>query len=891
MALTKEQAAWLQNIGQAGVLAVKDAARRNKKADALKDASAALDAHRDTIREGFQQIRVEMEPEGFLQTLQATLLRINPSRPMLDPESDAMREYDIGADLDRSLPKGDDMAKMQNLLGPIAEQAALLKDATDEDGNPLFDPEDPVALAKAFYEPLVREGIIPENLVIDKYSEVSRTMTGSLALYQERLEEYSKGLTQGEKVLEYFDLPVTLTTSALKIASSAELMRGGIEAYGAGVASLDALKESKNFKEVEKATAIIDGVAACLSSSKKAADAIIKKSDLQGAADVLISAVGKILTPTLGKETAGMITRIATAASHAAPIVQAAAKEDMSAMLKQIGAAIGDSLAASSPDPVFKEIGEVIKLQFEALAKIAEGGKDNADAYSKIMQAAVTVGSGAGQLIAGKLKDRALKELATKDLPAQKAKEEKDAINTLFGAIESGTKFAGSQGEQGIEMSVTLKSLSEKANQSVDKALVDELSKKAVAAQEEEMRALLSAPDKDFQKVLTIGFLQDDEDPASRGITEEMRIKSLETLIAEVQRQQKIYDFAKAIATGGFASIEKFVPGLNIAAAGTKTIFAFGEALQKSRQLLVWFQNQKDAKVAVTVQYDVMMNRFGLQSEQAVAAGMQFLIAAIDTVGKAMQVAGHLAPIGVAVSAGATASEAALTAALSVTTKIKMAAAWAIYKEALENPSNRRKAREALQTNPTLAKYAMFWGAKEDDNRIAQAALDSCGIDEVSLATPGADSAKVVKYLETYFRDDPKLLREVPQAAVWFPGEIELTVGSWVAFHQAAEDKAKFKDRTSGDVTGRLHELNAQLQVLSEVRSDDLQEKVQQTEYAIRESESLIAVLERYKPVDKNDEPHESMVAYVKAVTEKTRSQLAALKTGLEQTQRELAAV
>jgi hypothetical protein len=883
MALAKDQIKWLNSLGEAGAKAAKDAARRNKQANALAASSKVLDAERDKIRAALMEIQVEMEPEGFKENLLALLTRQNPKVSMLDANSDATKELDLGAHQSRQKIDPKDFSKILSVMTPIVVESEKLKQAVDDDGNPLFDPEDPKALSRMFWEPLVREGIIPENAVIDKHSEVARTFSGANELYDERLKEYSKDLTNSDKVLEYFDLPVAVAAGGLKIASSAEVMKGAIEAYGAGVTDL---AKDATFKDVKERAAIIDGVAACLSSTKKAADSIIKKGDFQSAADAVIGAIGKVLVPTVGKETAKMVTDIATAAAHAAPITHAAVKQDMTEMLKQIGATIGDSLKASSSDPIFGEVGEVIKLQFEALAKITETGKDNSDAYTKMMQAALGVGTGAAQLIADKFKERALEELSEKKLPETESAREKDAINNLFGGISAGAKFTGDKGETAIEMPETLKALTEKASKSVDKNMLEALQKKAVEAQEEELQALLNAPDKEFEKVLAYGFIQDDEDPAGKGISEEMRLKSLENLIAEVQRQQKIYDLAKAIMTGGVASVEKYVPGLSTATAGTKTIFAFGEAIQKGRQMLVWFNNTKDAKAAVTVQYEAMMNRYGLQSAQTIVAGIQALIAAIDTIGKAMQIAGHLAPVGVAISAGAAGSEALLEVSVKVTTAKNMSDAWKVYKKALANPADRLAAREALRSNPTLAKYALAWGAVKDGNRIAQSALASCGIDEKSLASPGADEGKVVQYLETYFREDPKLLREVPVAEKWYPGDIELTVSSWVDFHKAAEDKASptFKDKNSGNVTGRLHDLNAQLVTLSEVPKSDIEDKIRQSEYAVRASEDLISVLSRYKPLDKNGKPHETMTTYVTAFTEKARTQHEALKKGLADT-------
>jgi hypothetical protein len=405
--------------------------------------------------------------------------------------------------------------------------------------------------------------------------------------------------------------------------------------------------------------------------------------------------------------------------------------------------------------------------------------------------------------------------------------------------------------------------------------------------QEKDLRDLLSKPDKEFEQMLAFGFLTDEDDP--EGNDEEMRLKSLENLMAEMARQQKIYDLAKAIATGGIGAVEKFVPGLSAASAGTKTMFAFAEAIQKSQQLLVWYRNQKDAKVAVTVQYEVMMNRYGLQAEQTVVAGLQALVAAMDTLGKAMQMAGAVAPVGVAISAGAAATGTLIEVSVKVTTAKKMSDAWAIYKKALANPNNRKAAREALRTNPTLAKYALAWGAVEDDNRIAQAALLSCGIDEKTLATPGTNVRSVVKYLETYFKDDPKLLREVPMAETWYPGEIELSMESWSEFVLAAKDDASpaLDPKGSDAVAARLVDLEEAIGEIEATRDMALRDRLRATEAAVKAAKALLGALTRYKPVDKKGKPHPTMPTYVTAVAEMTKTRMEALTLALGELEKE----
>lgn len=881
MALTEDQKKWLDMMGASTLAAAQDSDRRAKAAEKLEAARAAIGPEKlDQIRDGLQKIKVKTDPQGFKENIMALFSGGKIDRPFLTDDSDAMKEFDVGADMaSHEFVKGD-QAKMLNLLAPIFAQAEKLRAEKDDQGEPLFDPENPAALAKAFYEPFVREGIIPENAVIDKYSEVARTMEGSLALYDERLKEFSKTVGRFDAMLEWADMAVAGLASGAKIVSAGEMMKAGFDAYGAHIPNLQELLEDKAFKADKKVADIISGAATCLTSAKKATDAIIKKSDFQSASDVLIAGIGKVLSPIQGSEFTLAFTQIASAASHGVPLVQAATQGDMSKFLNQMGGAIGDALIASNSDEGYQIAGKAIKAQFAMLAEVAVSAKDNSDAYTKIMQKAVGAGATVGKLLIEHYKQAALAELdADASLEKLDRDRQKSRTKDFFKGLDGGTDFADEKIEEAIEMPEALRKLAEKSKATVDKKIVEDLKRKGDAGAEAELRDIMNAPDKDFEKILAFGFAQDEDDPAAKGISEEMRVKSLETLLAEIQRQQKMLDYATAIASGGLASIEKLVPGLNSAAAFAKTLTAFAEAVAKRRQLLAWSQNKKDAKAAVTVQYEVMVNQYGLISEQMIVKGMNVFIQAIDTLGKAMMVMGHVAPIGVAVSAASSAADALMTAALKISTKIKMEQAWRIYKAALDNPNDRRKAREALRTNPTLAKYALAWGAVQDGNRIAQSALASCGIGPESLLTPGADEAKVVKYLETYFREDPKLLKEIPVPEKWYPGKIELTVLSWASFHKAAEDKAspKFKDTESANVAGLLHVMTKDVAALGAVKpGDDAAEALAKTK-ALASCDALIAALGRYRPKDTKGKPHETMTSYVDAVQARAEARKTAL--------------
>lgn len=890
MALTKGQKAWLGTLGPVQTAAASDEAKRTAKSDALAAMHKSLDNSRDGIREALQGIKVEMQPETFTQTIK-DYLGFKETQALLTPDSNAMNEVDSFSDFSRQKITPKDAALATNVLAPIMKEFHNLLELTDAEGNLVYSPEDPVAQAKAlakdFWEPLVREGIIPENFVPQKYSEVERTFSAASDAYDGRLKEHTKELTSADRALSYFDLPVVVLSDLGTIASSAMVMEGAITAFGAGVVKL---ADNATYEEKKKHADIVAGVVACISSSKKAADAVFKKRDFQGAGDAMIAALGKILEPTLGKDLSTSVVAISTAASHAVPIGDAIARGDMPAIIKQMGAAIGDSLAASSKDKLFAEIGEVIKLEFEVMSKAVEASKDSTKAAAIMLEAAIGAGATAGKLIGARFKDSALDEIKKdKSLTKEESEKKTEKVKAFFSGIDSSVKLVGSKSGEVIKMPEALKALTEKADKVIDKEMVAALKEKAERAQDADLQKLLSTPDQEFQQMLAYGFTQDEDDPEGKIVSEELRLKSLETLLVEMNRQQKIYDLAKAISTGGIGAVEKFVPGLSAASAGTKTLFAFAEAIQKGQQMLVWFNNQKDAKIAVTVQYDAMMNRYGLAAEQTIVAGVQALVAAIDTLGKAMQMAGHLAPVGVAISAGAAASEALIDVSVKVTTADKMRKAWNIYQKALANPQDRKAAREALQTNPTLSKYAMAWGAVMDKNPIAESALLSCGIDAQTLATPGANVGAVVKFLEARFKDDPKLLREVPMPELWYPGPIELSMPSWLAFIKAAEDansvnplaRGKFTPKGSDIITARLETLDTAMERLAAVGGDDLDQKIDLGNTAHDAAKALLGSLMRYKPVDKEGESHPGVQTYVDAMTEKAKIRMQALSDGV----------
>jgi hypothetical protein len=85
--------------------------------------------------------------------------------------------------------KKEDMQQVGGALKMISEAALGILNQKTTDGKPLFDTqaEFELALTQELFTPLMREGVLPENFIINKYSEVQQLLDASFRSYKKRL--------------------------------------------------------------------------------------------------------------------------------------------------------------------------------------------------------------------------------------------------------------------------------------------------------------------------------------------------------------------------------------------------------------------------------------------------------------------------------------------------------------------------------------------------------------------------------------------------------------------------------------------------------------------------------------------------------------------------------
>lgn len=858
MAYDDKQEAWLTKTVSAVSASEEALVIAKARDEGQKLIAQELASQKMVIRQTFASIDVEMQANSFREILREKVGLAN-KMALMDPGHDPMKEIDSWHDLPqaKSLPPEVVRAIITEYSKIIEVQRKLLENDCYREPE-LSDP--PTAeeldaqkdarrrLAEDLWKPLEREGIIPENFVPDEYSEVSRTFLEANAFYEERLAEYTEELGEFGAFFEKFDVALSVGQGLLKVATA------GADLTAAAGALADS---SSVVKDAAEAKEILEWVGVGLSAGAGIVKGALQERDGIAVADALNIYVSKVLETTLSEEVAGIVTGAVEASIRATASGKKFAEGDFEGGLSELGDAISGGLSAAdqSDGKKLALAGDIISRGLKGLAnagpvkeKIKNG--DYRGALSVVIQNLDSVVTEAE----GELMDFA-KEL---DEDLQGIEDQQAVI---------GAKF--------------------------DQAALEAKAKEAAQMQREQFDEFMRQEDRAFGEALEYGFADPDGDEGEIEQSELKRLESIERLIAVQKRNQMMFDLSKKISAGGISLVGKFVPGMSLVAAAQQLAYSIAEAIKHTRQLLIWMDNVSDAGKAATVQLDAMMNRYGLEKKQTLQANINVAIDAIRVCGEACKLAGEAAPVGFVVVAAADTAAASFEVACEIFEIAQMEMAWRDYKKALANPKDRKAIRQTLRSNPTLAKYAMAYGAVEDNNPIAQEAMRRCGLNERTLAQRETNVGKVVEYLETVYRDDPVLLRAVPPKDAWHPsGEPQLTFRSWIAYYTAATTKAEPKLAKS-DVS----KINALLDALSTANeafetavleakeanksksAEELADAPEMPDPAVLSTakstaEKVRVAFSAFKSVGEDEKPHEEMARYVDAMSAKAKIQM-----------------
>jgi hypothetical protein len=816
MTLDQKQIDWITNeIGTVANLAAEADEAANKK-QYLADARKRIEQSIGTIKVGedFAVVMKTWKMADFVLEKLDKRKKLQSIGKKADPNEDLDTVHD--------LPKVEgmdagDFTRLMEAQSIIVEEAEGLRKLVNKaKKQPLFTERE---ISDAIWEPLKRRKLVAENAIPDRYSEVSQTFAGASEAYQERLAAYTDGLGKFEKLAAKMGVAKDVIDAC---ASTATTVVQGLAQNGVNI-------------NLSLATDIIKLTTATLSGSLDAGQTLARKGLTADTANAFVNAA-------LGMATASVSTgldrygdwgeTVATAVNNGlrftvkgGSFIAKCKKKDFTGAFQDLGDAIGaccqaigssmeapgksktdDSEGATGYSINLGEVGTIIGDavgKVPSVAKFIKACKDGdvtaadlASLFNDVLKEAVDASAkwwadqeqnhGWAEVKDGKKKanDQRIDDDEESDRIDKVAGEDAfDGMSKIFAELQ---KKKGPELEDFLKANPQLKKLAETVKKQQESVIEDAVKNMDKEIQDEA---------KKFRALLRRGETGDEEGDED--------IESIEEMILVIKRDQMLLELAGKLAGMTAQVVAAFLPQAGIAVSAVDLMKNFALAAQHLFEYAEWLDNAADARSAMSVQVEAMINRADLSSSQALEASIKVLENAVLIVGGALSLAGPYAPAGHIATTVAKGTIVIKDVIVKFYKAYQLKKNWELYEKALTNPGDRKLVRKAIRKNPTLAKYVIAYGAEEGNNPIARNVMRKCGLSGEVLDSKEANVQKVEAFLEALYPEDPVILVAVSRPEEWWPGPVEFSSACLISFVGAAENKKKDKLK-KGQCTGLI---------------------------------------------------------------------------------------
>jgi hypothetical protein len=731
MPLTEDQREWIKEIS--GVSADGWAEREKARAEVLAGVRTETLEVKYEVRE-----LIKFTVKSGKKEI-ASLLTDQSDRWEADEELDTVHDT-------RELTEALERDVMRRAITAKDRLNALSKrlETAEYNGSPLFTAKE---IREEYWKPLVREGICPDNLVDDIYNETVQVFRGANEYYQERAQaeqdKYAESKTGTAKF--FIDRATTVIISINDACGGPSLLSNVADA-------------TNTFAQAT--LTIVEGV--------------IEKD-----AGTIVDAVGDMLEQALA--TAGVDKSLAN-------MINAGYKASTK------GAIVGQKFAAGDPKGAFQEMAKAIESAFEFADQGKDGQLSELGHYLSIgLSSAVDAGTAikclkqnppdlAGLLeVAKNASQRAFQEGMGHYIDSQDFDE--DEKEELEKAIEG---ISDDDLEGGFEAVKKLDPL--RLDPEAIQAAKEQMALKQDEAIKEELERELSPDNKDFTNELDDLLAQASMDPKDReALGEEKKFQnSIEKMIAKIEKTRAALKIAEAIFDTGMKTAAEFFEPLQMASAGKDFVKNLIIAAKKAVELNQWCDQVENALKGASVYAAAFANRVKNLRIQISERTIHAIFDLMKVIGGGLSVAGAAgfgagALAGVIVSKAASAGQAMADMSFKLREMADARLQWSKYRKCIElgDQTDRKLMREVLRGNPTLSKYAMAYGAIIENDPIAKMGMRVCGLSEENLEDEGTNVQLVVRYLETKFNDDPKLIKALADSK-WEPVGTGLpTLANW----------------------------------------------------------------------------------------------------------------
>jgi hypothetical protein len=781
MSLQDNERAWVDRLATQAKVSAALAKRREAKDAILERMAGQIELARAEILEKMKSLQAS-DGEQVMQVLDY-LSRDQTTEFDL---ADQMSGYGFSEEAQKKLLE---VGQAFDLLSrELNAKVKAIDPATGDEldsEEALFSTQD---LKKDLYQPVVRQGLMSDTFVRDEHSDTAEMLKGSFGAYKDRLDE--EGLKSAAR--ENFDLALVLAKSTASMVSAGFGIKGADDEASKLEFKLDFFTEELH---EGKPGAIAEMCGIGLEVVAQGIEAYDTRGEMvEGREQDLVEEQGPSNDEEPESVTKARARRVAMA-PRVATQMRAAAAAALGNDWKGAGWDLG--VAASGA------FGSAVKAA--ALARplatsvLARAQVEQArDALAAGFPAAMTSCDPGTPASPGVPASTALLQRAGQAMQQEfVARLDVDAVLQALQAekFDEASRLVGVAATAAVSLG--------KAEPELDLLLGDA---------DRQQRARDAAGQKlaeDFAREL------DDQEKADRRQLAELanaaegqqQASLLAQRIKAMEQHERLVGWAASLAGLGLEVASKFIGPLAIAGTALSLAQDIAKACKRTRDWYNFYDSKVDLFQAASPFSAPVANFHVNARKQAIHYQINAALDFVNMIGAVAETAG-LASMGIGVAAGkviqgAASGAAALEAALyEIAKRYAVEKAWSTYRDALQNPENRRLGLIAMKENPTLAKYAVAWGAIVKQDALVADFLGHCDLTVEELQDPASRLGDVVKYLELRLPDDSQIVgREVVKGG-WQPADnaIVLTAASWAGARKLAEANARLEVADTRDI-------------------------------------------------------------------------------------------
>lgn len=676
----------------------------------------------------------------------------------------------------------------------VRQMEAETVPGTDAKGQPclvpLFTPEE---IAAEVYQPLMREGLLSETNIPDKYSQTKKMLDSTFEEYAKRLEKDKKSTAK-----RLFDENFALGKSLVNFVATESSV--GVQGAKIGTSKSEDLVSKAS--PTENIKSMREGLGLQADSDGKWADALTETNTSLGIVGQGITFIfddvidgGMELSGLLEGEELDEEAKRAIRAARLAPAIVAAVSMALGKTFNGSGLGLGMAASASFGSVCSaKAIAAELKVTPFTEAQVAAIAQLLGAALKDTLKQLDPATSGETEAVktAAEGLNTGMAPLPAAKAPVVEARNALDAealqsafgaaAESVLGSVLTSTVLAVFSG---VDAQKNVKS---KANVLMTESFEKDEVDGAPPELKNQHKKDHPGHDADWVKdgrgnwICATCQANASDDPI-------IFAGALERRIAQLERDQAILKWAVNVVNLGLDTATNFIAPLAIAGCAVKMMKNVYEAGCRSRDTYVFCKKRQGMYNAASA-YSAPVSQFIYNG--GVQATHYFANAAFECakmIGAILQCAGPFtAPAGAIMTAAASGTQALEQVLYEAKKRYDLETAWKSYKLSLSRPQNRKLGLIALKKNPTLAKYSVAWGALIEKDVLVVDFIGACGLTPETLRDPQANIDRVVSYLEKRMPDDNVVTgRTVEKVAGWAPGQLELTAASWISVKQRAE--------------------------------------------------------------------------------------------------------